>query len=517
MAAVLAIVIAQMTTALAAPPDDFSTTISGATGSVTGTTTAATGQASEYVAPYSAGNNALNSHWYSWTAPANGTVTFQTCSATQTNYDTTLAAFNKATLPLTTDTAAAQNDDTANCATTTSSNANARGSRVTFAVTMGTSYAIQVDGYQALTGNYLLSWTFTGPSFSITKAASPTSISAPGTITYTIAIANTGNTTLTGTTISDSLTLNGSGLTLTSGPTRTSGDTNSNNQMETTETWIYTATYSATQANIDTGGSFSNTATFDTTQTIASTSNAATTTITQSPSFTNVKSQISGPNPVTAAGQTIGYRITIANTGNVTLTTPTISDTLLLGAASRTLTSGPTYASGDTDSDGSIDVGETWLYAASYIATQTDLDGTGSFSNQATFDTAQTAPLASNDLATTVTRTPALSLNKTWTFAPGGDLNNNGTADKNDIIRYTFETTNSGNVTVSTVDVIETAFSGAGGPVNPANETISNDVAPANDSTDTVANDGIWAVLKPGDTVRYRGDYTVVQADIDNQ
>jgi hypothetical protein len=60
-----------------------------------------------------------------------------------------------------------------------------------------------------------------------------------------------------------------------------------------------------TQANIDTGGSFSNTATFDTAETAPQTSAAAVTTITQTPAFTNVKTQTGGSNPVTAAGQTL--------------------------------------------------------------------------------------------------------------------------------------------------------------------------------------------------------------------
>jgi hypothetical protein len=52
----------------------------------------------------------------------------------------------------------------------------------------------------------------------------------------------------------------------------------------------------------------------------------------------------------------------------------------------------PSYSSGDTDSDGAIDVNEIWLYTASYTVTQADLDATGSFTNTLTYDTAQTAP-----------------------------------------------------------------------------------------------------------------------------
>ncbi len=377
--------------AKAAAPDDFASVLAGSSGSATAATTAATGQTNEYVGTFATVSGLpLNSHWYTWVAPGTGSVTFQTCSNAQTTFDTTLVAFNKATLPLTTDTALALNDDTNSCATTTTTN---RASRITFAVTSGVTYAIQVDGYQAATGNYLLSWTFTGPAFTVIKSANPTNVSAPGTITYTITVANVGTAVLTGTTISDALTLNASSLSLSSGPTRISGDTNSDNQIQTTETWVYSATYNVTQANINTGGTFSNTATFDTTQTAPQTSAAA----------------------------------------------------------------------------------------------------------------------------TPITSTPSLSLVKSWAFASGGDLNGNGTADVGDHIIYTFETTNSGNVTVATITVTEAAFSGAGTSPVPGTAVLATDVAPIGDSADVTAGDAIWSSLAPGDKSRHTANYTVVQADVDNQ
>jgi large repetitive protein len=65
--------------------------------------------------------------------------------------------------------------------------------------------------------------------------------------------------------------------------------------------------------------------------------------------------------------------------------------------------------------------------------------------------------------------------------------------------------------------VNETAFSGANGTPVALDEQVINDVAPLNDSTDTTSNNGTWSALAPGDTIRYRATYTVVQADIDNQ
>ncbi|MBK7221667.1 MAG: hypothetical protein IPH94_10170 [Saprospiraceae bacterium] len=45
--------------------------------------------------------------------------------------------------------------------------------------------------------------------------------------------------------------------------------------------------------------------------------------MTQSPSLTIAKDQTGGPNPITAAGQTIDYTIVVTNTGNQTQTEST--------------------------------------------------------------------------------------------------------------------------------------------------------------------------------------------------
>ncbi len=124
---------------------------------------------------------------------------------------------------------------------------------------------------------------------------------------------------------------------------------------------------------------------------------------------------------------------------------------------------------------------------------------------------AATNTIADNDIA-------SLSLAKNWSFAaPGNDANGNGTADPGDIVSYSFVVVNTGTLPVANVVINETAFSGANGTPVALNEQVINDVAPLNDSTDAAPNDGTWTSLAPGDTIRYRATYTVVQADIDNQ
>lgn len=353
------------------------TTITGTSGSLTGSNVGATSQTGE---PTTYGGGAVNSIWYSWTAPANGTLVVETCSSTATNFDTTLKTYTGTAVNALTVRAA--NDDA--CATTFNTT---YASRNTLTVTSGTTYRIQVDGYGNATGTFLLSWDFSAntPQFALAKSASVSSVSGPGTITYSITVENTGNQTLNGLTISDSLNLNGSPRTLTSGPTYVSGDTNGNGQINTTETWVYTATYVVTQADIDAGGTFSNTVTFDTAQTSPSTSAPATTTITQSPALSIVKSGIittDGGAPGEAdAGDVVTYTYTVANTGNVTIANVTVGDSHNGSGAPPVPGSetGVLVIGGSTDAaqNGSWDTlrpGDQIQFTATYTVTQQDVD-----------------------------------------------------------------------------------------------------------------------------------------------
>ncbi|MGB9142328.1 MAG: hypothetical protein WCB71_09045, partial [Aestuariivirga sp.] len=232
-------------------------------------------------------------------------------------------------------------------------------------------------------------------------------------------------------------------------------------------------------------------------------SNIACTFTNAAPSFAITKAvnlaNITGPT-------TLSYTITIQNTGSATLTGLSISDVLVQGANPRTLASGPAYSSGDADSDGAIDPAETWIYTATYAVTQANIDDGSAFSNTATFDTAETAPLVSNAATTTITQSPALTLEKTADTV--------GPVSAADIINYTYKVKNTGNITISGVTLAET-FNGYGTAPVPANETLSLDAAPAGDSTTGTANDGIWAVLAPGDEVTFTAPYAVVQQDVD--
>jgi uncharacterized repeat protein (TIGR01451 family) len=206
--------------------------------------------------------------------------------------------------------------------------------------------------------------------------------------------------------ITDALRQGTAPLTLTSGPTLASGDTNSDGEIDAGETWVYSATYAVTQANLDIGTSINNRATVDTAETAPIISNLVITPLTPARSLTVNKTQVSGPNPVTAAGQTIGYQIAVANTGNAALSGVAVSDTLVTGAG--TSTPAVTFVSGDTDNDSRLDVGETWIYSASYTATQPDIDAGGTITNNASVVTSEVPGPATDPTppVTPITYTP---------------------------------------------------------------------------------------------------------------
>ena len=341
------------------------------------------------------------------------------------------------------------------------------------------------------------------PALDITKVvndvgrAAPVVDAAGDVINYTITVANTGNTTLTGVVVTDPNADAGSIV--------RGADVVGDNDglLEVGETWGYTAAHTVTQAEIDSNGGgdgdIDNTATADSDQTGPDTADASVP-VAQTPALNitkavhDVDGDTTGP-VADAAGDVVNYTITVANTGNATLTGVVVTDP---NADAGTIVRGADVVG---DNDGLLEVGETWGYTAAHTVTQAEIDsnggGDGDIDNTATADSDQTGPDTA-DASVPVAQTPALNITKVVhdvdgdTTAPVADA-------AGDVINYTITVANTGNATLTGVVVTD------------PNADAGSDRArsPTRLATTT-------AMLDVGETWTYTAAHTVTQAEIDS-
>ena len=316
------------------------------------------------------------------------------------------------------------------------------------------------------------------------------------TVTYTFTVTNQGNTSLTSVTVTDPLL----GGLLTAMP---SGDTNNNTILDITETWVYVQDYVVTQSDIDTG-SITNQATASGTGVNGLVTDLSGATVTDDiPTVTIVPEACLDAIAITKAGvfndidtsgcstasvDTVTYTFTVTNQGNTPLTSVTVTDPLLGGL----LTAIP---SGDANNNTILEVTETWVYVQDYVVTQSDID-TGSITNQATASgtgvngivSDVSGATVSDDIptVTTLCQNNAIALIKTGVF---NDTNADNCADVNETITYSFVVKNTGNTTISGIDIDDAMVNVIGGPIT----------------------------LSPGqeDAASFTAVYLITQADID--
>ncbi len=284
------------------------------------------------------------------------------------------------------------------------------------------------------------------PGVEVVKSATPTTVASVGEpVTYSFAVRNTGNVTLTNLIVTDPLIPALSCVI----PSLAPGMSNTG----------CSGTYIVIQADID-AGSISNTATINAVA-ARGPNPVDTDTITiagpaREPGFTVNKTTISTP---TAAGQTLAYEFNVGNTGNVSISSVVVTD--------AKCTAAPTLASGDTNGNGILDVGEVHVYACTSIpVTQTEVDA-GRVDNTASV--AGTPPVGSPALLP-ATGTNSVEINQTSqiaiikTIGAITDVNGNGRTDANDRVTYTFTVSNPGNTTLTDVRVTDPLVTVSGGP-----------------------------------------------------
>jgi len=314
------------------------------------------------------------------------------------------------------------------------------------------------------------------PGMLVKKSVDQTTISAPGTLNYVISVSNTGNVALTGVMPTDTLP-DGTVGALT-GP---NGDADGDNELDVGETWTYAATYAVDQTMIDAGVALTNVVAVLSDQTPSQQASAVTN-ISGAPGLIVTKTV---DQSVISAPGTLNYVIRVRNTGNVSLTGVTPVDTLPNGTIA-TLT-GP---SGDTDSDGVLDVGETWAYGATYAVDQAQIDARTPLTNSVTVQTAQTGPQTATAV-TTIEAAPSLRIVKTV------DRASVSTPTR---LSYAIIVTNTGNQSLGSVVLNDTLSNGGVVTVGPPVESLAG---------------GVTGVLEVGESWTYLAIYDLTQADID--
>jgi len=295
--------------------------------------------------------------------------------------------------------------------------------------------------------------TIPGPpadnNITLTKQASnDTDVTAGETITYTYVVENLGNITLDDVNVTDAH--GGAGpfgaitpvdVTLAPGASQS-----------------FTAEYVVTQADVDAGTPIANTATAAATPrrgTLAPvTADEEITPIGPTPASTLTKTASEDTN--LGLGDTVTYSYVVTNTGNVTLNNVSISDvhggTQPLGALTPA-----TIAAIAPGTDGT--------FTAEYVVTQADIDAGTVVANTATLNATPArgtlAPQTADEEINFEAPAPLAELTKT--------ASNDTNAAAGDVITYTYEVTNTGNVTLTDLSLTDNhSGSGTLGAITPA-------------------------------------------------
>jgi len=306
------------------------------------------------------------------------------------------------------------------------------------------------------------------PAISVQKTASPTSLSAPGTVTYTFEVTNEGNVSLSDVRLDDMML----GLTSAECGATTLGPG---------ESTSCTATYDVSQDQIDAGVSLTNTVTATGTPGVG-TDVTATDSATIDMDGTSAISlnKVASVSSVEKAGDTIDYTLTVTNTGHTTMSDITVADTDFNGRGTAPAIDCPKTV---------LVPGASMDCTASYTLVQRDIDHLGTIVNtaQVTADDPGGATKSATSTATVnVDSTSGISLVKTADPTSAYEAGN--------VIHYTLTVENTGYTRLHYITVTDTAFNGNG--------TAPSIHCPR-------------STLAPGRTMDCTAHYTVVQDDID--
>lgn len=187
-------------------------------------------------------------------------------------------------------------------------------------------------------------------------------------------------------------------------------------------------------------------------------------------------------------GDTIDYAITVQNNGNTSVTGITLTDQLSQSGTAIPIAP-PVYLSGDDNTDGILDIGETWLYQTQYTITQPNIETGTPLENVVTVDgnTIGGVVTGTDRADTPLDGVASVALDKvatTTSYARPGDN-----------VEWQITVTNNGAATLSAITVTDNFA-----------DTIAC----------TISGDETVATLAPGASEICLADYSVQASDIDN-
>ena len=210
----------------------------------------------------------------------------------------------------------------------------------------------------------------------------------------------------------------------------------------------------------------------------------------------DIKTRVNGQDadvatgPILAAGSTAAFTYIITNPGNVPLSGLTVKDNN--GTPGNPADDfNATYTSGDTNSNGQLDVGETWTYSASRTVVAGQYTTTGTVTA-----TGNAQSISDTDAANYFGSAPGISV-QSFIFGQDADVAPGLTLTAGDLATFTYVVTNTGNIPLGNVVVVDD---------NSTPGNTADDFNPAFSSGDTNGN----GKLDLGETWIYSAVRTVV-------
>ncbi|MFV5693788.1 gliding motility-associated C-terminal domain-containing protein [Flavobacterium sp. LT1R49] len=296
-------------------------------------------------------------------------------------------------------------------------------------------------------------------------------------VTYNFVVTNTGNVTLNNVTVTDTNAV------VTGGPIASL-------TVGASDSTTFSAVHAITQADINTGFVYNlatATGTPPSGSNVTDTSSDPTpctscpvnpecpdctiTPLTQTPSIAITKdgTYVDANNDgVTNIGDNVTYNFVVTNTGNVTLTNLTVTDSnaVVIGGPIASLAVGAfdstTFSAVHTITQADINTGLVYNLATAVGTPPSGPNVTDTSSDPTPCTSCPVNPECPDCTITPLTQTPSIAITKDGTYV---DMNNDGITNIGDTVTYNFVITNTGNVILTNITITDSNAVVTGGPI----------------------------------------------------